>query len=181
MKISKMLIGILLVFYVTIFTISISKSVYKTDVLGEVKRTNIEYINEIVGQDTPILNKEEQETLDLINEYRKENGLEELKSILILQNVARLKAEDLVENQYFSHISEKLGTPFEMLAQNDVDYKIAGENLAGNITPKKAVNAWINSASHRDNILEEDFKYTGICVIDSPVYGKIFVQLFIGI
>lgn len=34
---------------------------------------------------------------------------------------------------------------------------------------------------HRDNILEQNFNYTGICVIDSPIYGKVFVQLFIGI
>ncbi len=68
-----------------------------------------------------------------------------------------------------------------MLRNNKISYKIAGENLAGNTTPKKAVEAWINSTSHRENILEEDFTYTGIYVIESKTYGKIFVQLFIGI
>ena len=68
-----------------------------------------------------------------------------------------------------------------MLKNNGVTYKIAGENLAGSTTPEKAVEAWINSPSHRDNILEDRFEYTGIYVIESPVYGRIFVQLFIGI
>ena len=127
------------------------------------------------------LSQEEQEALNLINEYREQNGLNKLKPITRLQQTARLKAEDLVKNQYFSHNSERLGTPFEMLKANNVDYEIAGENLAGNMTPKKAVESWINSKTHRENILEERFNYTGVCVIESPVYGKIFVQLFIGI
>ena len=127
------------------------------------------------------MSDEEQKTLDLINEYRVQNGLSKLKPFSDLQDVAKLKAEDLVNNEYFSHTSAELGTPFKMLKDNEVTYKIAGENLAGSTTPEKAVEAWINSTSHRENILEERFEYTGIYVIDSPVYGSIFVQLFIGI
>lgn len=132
-------------------------------------------------QEVATLSKEEEETLNAINEYRRENGLSDLKAISKLQEVAKIKAEDIVENEYFSHNSENLGTPFEMLKANDVKYKFAGENLAGSTTSEKAVDAWINSTSHRDNILDEDYEYTGIYVIDSPVYGKIFVQIFLGI
>ena len=113
--------------------------------------------------------------------YRIQNGLEVLKPLARLQQTAKLKAKDLVENEYFAHDSEQLGTPFEMLKANQVDYDIAGENLAGNMTPEKAVESWMNSKTHKENILEERFNYTGICVIESPVYGKVFVQLFIGI
>ena len=127
------------------------------------------------------LSDDEQRTLDLINEYRKENNLSELKPFSDLQKVAGIKAEDLVNNKYFSHTSKNLGTPFEMLKDNGISYEIAGENLAGSTTPEKAVEAWINSPSHRENILEGRFEYTGIYVIESPVYGKMFVQLFIGI
>ena len=62
-----------------------------------------------------------------------------------------------------------------------VFYKVAGENLAGNISPEKAVEAWINSPTHKENILEERFAYTGISVVESPVYGRVFVQMFIGV
>lgn len=132
-------------------------------------------------QEIANLSKEEEETLNAINEYRRENGLSELKAISKLQDVAKIKAEDIVENEYFSHNSANLGTPFEMLKNNDVKYKCAGENLAGSTTPEKAVEAWIDSPAHRDNILDADYEYTGIYVIDSPVYGKIFVQIFLGV
>ena len=68
-----------------------------------------------------------------------------------------------------------------MLKSNNIQYTIAGENLAGNINSNKAVEAWINSPTHKANILEEEFKYTGISVIESPVYGKVFVQIFLDI
>ena len=131
--------------------------------------------------ESAVLSKEEQETLDLINEYRMQNGLSELKSFAKLQEVAKLKAEDIVNNGYFAHNSENLGTPFEMIENNGIKYKFAGENLAGNKNPERAVEAWIDSKLHRENILEENFQYTGICVIESPVYGKVFVQIFMGI
>ena len=53
--------------------------------------------------------------------------------------------------------------------------------MAGNKDPEKAVEAWLNSKLHRENILEENFEYTGISIIQSPVYGKVFVQIFMGI
>lgn len=181
MKISKRKLGILFIFFAFIFIETISFATYQTAVLGEKENSDkIRYKIEIEQEET-ILSQEEQETLDLINEYREQNGITKLKPIANLQKVAKLKAEDLVNNNYFAHNSPKLGTPFELMESQGVEYKIAGENLAGNITANKAVEAWINSKTHRENILEEKFEYTGICVIDSEVYGKVFVQVFIGI
>ena len=60
-------------------------------------------------------------------------------------------------------------------------YKVAGENLAGNETGPKAVNAWMNSQAHKSNILDSDYEYTGICVVESPIYGRVYVQLFMGV
>lgn len=139
-----------------------------------------EKMQELVNEQS-LLTKEERETLELINIYRKERGLKELKTFAKLQEVAYMKAKDIVDNEYFSHNSKNLGTPFEMIQNNGIEYKIAGENLAGNITPEKAVEAWISSRLHRENIEEGEFEYTGICVMDSPVYGKVFVQIFLGI
>jgi uncharacterized protein YkwD len=180
-KISSKKIGIIIVFVSLILFEGISIAESQTAILGEKAQKEMLSIESIVEQEEVEISDEEKETLNLINEYRKENGLKELKIYSKLQEVAKLKAEDIVNNQYFSHTSPNLGTPFEMLENNNVNYKIAGENLAGNISPSKAVDAWINSKKHRENILEDDFEYTGIYVIDSPVYGKVFVQLFIGI
>lgn len=175
MKISNRRIGILFIFVIVILIESISLATYQTAKLGEVNKKNL-----MISKNA-ILTQEEQETLDLINEYRNENGLTSLKPLSDLQEVSKLKAKDLIENSYFSHTSPNLGNPFEMLAKNEIDYSIAGENLAGNINPQKAIEAWINSPSHKENILEDKFEYTGICVKESSIYGKIFVQLFVGI
>ncbi len=176
----KMRRQLLTVLFFVIFILmeSISLATFQNARVEELDKE--ERIQEMIIQ-TVELSQEEQEVLELVNQYRKQNGLEVLKPLAKLQQTAKLKAKDLVENEYFSHSSEQLGTPFEMLKANQVDYDIAGENLAGNMTSKKAVESWINSKTHRENILEERFNYTGVCVIESPVYGKIFVQLFIGI
>lgn len=181
MKISKLKPGILVIFTIFVLIEGISFATYQTVVLGQMEQNKISAMRVKLENDETVLNDYEQEALDLINEYREQYGLVKLKPYSELQAVAKLKAEDLVNSEYFAHTSPNLGTPFEMLADNGVSYKIAGENLAGNTTPERAVEAWMNSPLHRENILEGKFEYTGISVIDSPIYGKVFVQLFIGI
>lgn len=170
MRISRKKIFVLFIF--TIF-ILIQTACYAVYAISSEKTENIYEI--------AVLNEEEEKALELINEYRKQNGLKELKAISKLQEIAYLKADDLVQNQYFAHTSETLGTPFEMLQANGIEYKVAGENLAGNTTPERAVEAWINSELHRNNILDKEYEYTGLVAIDSPVYGRVYVQLFMGI
>lgn len=126
------------------------------------------------------LTEDENELLNLINAERKKNNLSAFKIDESLQNVARLKAQDLVENNYFSHISPTYGTPFEMLRNNQISYKTASENIAGNPSISGALDSWLNSDSHKKNILSNDYNYTGLAVVDSIAYGKIIVQLFVG-
>ena len=129
---------------------------------------------------TSQLTADEQEVFDLINAKRVANGLSALKIDDELQNVARIKAQDMVNNNYFSHTSPTYGSPFDMIKSFGISYKTAGENIAGNSSNKAAVNAWMNSEGHRANILNSNFNYTGIGVVSSSKYGKIYVQMFIG-
>lgn len=133
-----------------------------------------------LSEDAPQMSDDEKLVLAFVNQEREKNGLENLEPIVELQEVAKIKANDIVENKYFAHNSPTLGTPFELLKSYNITYKIAGENLAGNITSRKAVEAWMNSPSHKENILEEKYKYTGIAVVNSEKYGKVFVQFFLG-
>lgn len=126
------------------------------------------------------LTKDENELLSLINTERSKNNLSALQIDKELQNVARLKANDLVNNNYFSHISPVYGTPFEMLRANKISYKTASENIAGNSNISNAFDSWMNSESHKNNILSNDYNYTGLAVVDSIAYGKIIVELFVG-
>lgn len=139
--------------------------------------TNIDGNGEYI--DNLELTQEENEFLKLINSNRKNNGLEELRIDNAIQNVARLKAQDLERNDYFSHQSPSYGNISEMLTSFGVKYNLAQENIAGNQTLSGAIEAWMNSDNHKSNILNKDFNYTGVAVIESQTYGKIFVEVFV--
>ena len=126
------------------------------------------------------LTSDELEVFNLINQQRAQNGLSALKIDSEVQRVARIKAQDMVNNNYFSHTSPTYGSPFDMLNSFKVSYRTAGENIAGNSNNSAAVTAWMNSSGHRANILNGNFNYTGIGVVTGSKYGKIYVQMFIG-
>ena len=86
----------------------------------------------------------------------------------------------MVDNNYFAHESPIYGSPFNMLKSFKISYKTAGENIAGNSSNSGAVTSWMNSSGHKANILNSNFNYTGVGVVSSSKYGKIFVQMFIG-
>lgn len=129
---------------------------------------------------TTSLSSDEQEVFNLINQQRQQNGLSALSINSEVQNVARIKAKDMVDKNYFSHTSPTYGSPFDMLKSFKISYNTAGENIAGNSSNSGAVTAWMNSSGHRANILNSSFNQTGIGVVSSPKYGKIYVQMFIG-
>ncbi len=126
------------------------------------------------------LTSDELEVFNLINEQRTKNGLRPLKIDYEVQKVARIKAQDMVDNNYFSHNSPIYGSPFNMLNNFKVSYNTAGENIAGNSSNSATVTAWMNSPGHKANILNSSFNYTGIGVVNGSKYGKIYVQMFIG-
>ena len=126
------------------------------------------------------LTADEQEVFNLVNAKRTATGLAALSIDAEVQKVARDKAQDMVDNNYFSHTSPIYGSPFDMMKSYGIKYKAAGENIAGNSSNSGAVNAWMNSEGHKANILSNNYNYTGIGVVSSPKYGKIYVQMFIG-
>lgn len=129
---------------------------------------------------TASMNSDEKEVFDLINKQRTNNGLQALKIDNEVQKVARIKAQNMVDNNYFAHESPTYGSPFQMLKSFKISYKTAGENIAANSSNSGAVNAWMNSSGHKANILNSSYNYTGIGVVSSKKYGKMYVQMFIG-
>ena len=136
--------------------------------------------NNNTGTISTSMNNDEKEVYDLINKQRAQNGLSPLKENSELQRVARIKAQDMVNNNYFSHTSPTYGSPFDMMKSFKISYNTAGENIAGNSSNSSAVTAWMNSPGHRANILNSSFNQTGIGVVTGSKYGKIYVQMFIG-
>ncbi len=120
----------------------------------------------------------EREVIRLVNEIRAENGLEALTYDWELSRVARYKSQDMKDNKYFSHTSPTYGSPFQMMKSFGIKYRSAGENIArGQATPEAVVNAWMNSAGHRANILNSSFTHIGVGYVAD---GRYWTQMFIG-
>ena len=117
--------------------------------------------------------------LALVNQARAENGLSALSLNDSLSAVAQKKAEDMKNNNYFSHTSPTYGSPFDMIKNAGISYRSAGENIAmGQKTAEAVFNAWMNSSGHRANILSSKFTQMGIGVTDGS--ARYWSQMFIG-
>lgn len=127
---------------------------------------------------TIYLTPDEQKMFNLINNERKINKVKPLKINYDLTIIARLKAYDMIKNDYFDHISPTFGSPFEMVKEFGISYYIFGENLAGAVDVETAHNALMNSPGHKANILYSEYTEVGIGIIDGGRWGKIYVQLF---
>ncbi len=122
----------------------------------------------------------EQQMLNLVNQERAKNGLSPLKADLELTKVARLKSQDMIKNNYFSHQSPTYGSPFDMMKRFGITYNTAGENLAGNGSVSGAHTALMNSSGHRANILSTKYTHIGIGIQSGGNYGMMFTQMFVG-
>ncbi|MBC2581324.1 CAP domain-containing protein [Clostridium sp. DJ247] len=125
------------------------------------------------------LSNSEQKMLNLVNSVRAQNNLPALKVDTQLCNVARVKSQDMIDNNYFSHYSPKYGSPSDMIKSFGVNYVTVGENIAGNQNVQSAQNALMNSPEHRKNILSSEFTHIGIGIKQGGPYGTMFTQQFI--
>lgn len=123
---------------------------------------------------------DEQAMLNLINKERAAAGLQPLSYDAKLTELARLKAQDMITNNYFSHTSPTYGSPFDMMKKAGVTYRYAGENLAGAPDVNTAHKNLMNSPGHKANILKPEYTKVGIGVVNGGPYGKMFVQMFNG-
>ena len=133
--------------------------------------------NDIIIKD--IFEEKEEKMLNLINVERVKKGLKKLEVDNSLTEIARLKAEDMVENDYFAHNSPLYGSPFDMLKAKGVNYGLAGENLAEANSISSAFEQLMQSPAHKDNILDKRYDKVGIAVIKGEQYEYMIVQLFI--
>lgn len=123
----------------------------------------------------------QKEVVRLVNVERSKRGLSKLSFNTELSNVATLKSQDMINKNYFDHTSPTYGSPFDMMKQFNIRYRIAGENIAkGQRTPSEVVNSWMNSSGHRANILNENFTDIGIGVAKSSNGTLYWTQMFIG-
>ncbi|MEC9488375.1 MAG: CAP domain-containing protein [Halanaerobium sp.] len=125
------------------------------------------------------LSGEEKKMVELINQSRIEQGLPPLEVDMKMVKLAREKAQDMVDNQYFNHQSPVLGTPGEMASAAGINFSLLGENLGQGISGEEVHQAWLNSPDHRMNILDSRFTHVGVGVVQLDATTKVYVQLFI--
>lgn len=103
--------------------------------------------------------------LYLINKERVYYGVEPFRLDPDLNTAATIKSRDMIGRDYFEHYNFGL-TPWDFIRNQSYNYLYAGENLAMDFqTSEGAVNAWMNSTTHRQNILSPDFDDAGIGVV----------------
>lgn len=120
--------------------------------------------------------------LKYTNEKRIQNGLGEVKLNGVLSNAASLKAANMFTEQYWSHTSPSGKDPWTFFRQAGYNYLYAGENLARDFGDSKSVvDAWMNSKTHRENLLNGRYKDIGLAVVNGK-YGDyettLVVQMF---
>ena len=119
----------------------------------------------------------------LTNEERAQNDATPLTPNDLLTKAAELKAKDMAQNGYFAHTSPDGKTPWYWLNQVGYNYSMAGENLAVNFFESGDVaEAWMNSPTHRANIIKKNYTEIGIGIASGIYEGSntVFVAQFFG-
>lgn len=107
------------------------------------------------------------------NVERQKVGLNELRLNEQLSQAAFLKGQDMLANDYWAHVSPTGVEPWKWLGDVGYNYSYAGENLAKNYPSAGAtVDAWMNSESHRANILNTQYVDVGFAVVDGDLAGE---------
>jgi uncharacterized protein YkwD len=120
--------------------------------------------------------------IDLTNKERTKNELNELKESEVLDKAAEDKLNDMFKNNYWDHKSPIGKMPWDFMKQENYSYIYAGENLAkGFVDSTSTVDAWMNSPSHKDNLLSSRYKEIGVAIGNGTINGKpttLVVQMF---
>jgi uncharacterized protein YkwD len=124
----------------------------------------------------------QQELLDYTNKARQENSLPPLSLNQSLVSAANGKAQHMFANNYWAHFSPDGTSPWTFIRGSGYNYVFAGENLAKGFTDSQSVvNAWMNSPSHRENLLSNKYKEIGFAISEGTIDGNetvLVVQMF---
>lgn len=108
----------------------------------------------------------EAQVREQINAIRQQQGLEPLSHNEKLAQVARTYSQRMAEQGFFDHVGPEGDTLVDRVNSAGVFYLVVGENLfMGTNLPQPvsmAVQGWMDSPGHRDNILRQDYRETGI-------------------
>ncbi len=107
------------------------------------------------------------DVMNRINNERENRFIPTLVTNSKLNAAANIKADDMIKRGYFAHVDPDGKYVWPTIeAQGYTPYKTLGENLAMDFTDAASmVSAWMNSPTHRENLLNEKFEDQGLAAI----------------
>lgn len=112
--------------------------------------------------------------IELVNCARGQSGLAPLFSNALLEVAAANHANDMVNNNFFSHTGSNGSSVGDRVTAVGYAWVAVGENIAqGQTTDFQVFNDWMNSSGHRANILSASFVEIGVARV-----GNTWVQVF---
>lgn len=122
------------------------------------------------------------EVVRATNEQRIASGLKPLAYNEKLADAARRKAANMLEENYWAHVSPSGKSPWVWFQAAGYSYTFAGENLAKDFgDTSRMISAWMSSPTHRDNIVNPKYSEIGLAVVPGVLQGAetvLVVQLF---
>lgn len=123
-----------------------------------------------------------EQVVEMTNQKRAEQGLPPLTINGKLNEAAQRKAGDMFAFNYWAHNSPSGRDPWAFFHEVGYQYLYAGENLARDfMNSESVVEAWMNSPTHRENVLNGRYKEVGLAVVNGTLNGvetTLVVQLF---
>lgn len=120
--------------------------------------------------------------IGLINVERAKKGLAAVTENEQLMWAAQKKGESMFAQNYWAHVAPDGTQPWQFISESGYAYQSAGENLARDFGSEESViNGWLNSPTHKANLLNGNFTETGIAILDGEIAGKpvlLVVNLF---
>lgn len=124
----------------------------------------------------------ERATFDAVNDIRRRRGLRVLRWNRRLAEVARAHSLDMARRNYFDHVNPEGEGPAQRVRRARLAYRAVAENLAQNRGADDpvatAVEGWMNSRGHRENILEPVYEQGAMGVVMDAGGEIFFTQLF---
>lgn len=122
------------------------------------------------------------EIIQLINLERAKKGLAAVTINEKLSQAAVEKGKSMLTQNYWAHVAPDGTEPWQFISESGYAYQSAGENLARDFNNEKSLlNGWLNSPTHKANILNGNFSETGVAVLDGEINGEpvlLVVNLF---
>ncbi|WP_163972083.1 CAP domain-containing protein [Oceanobacillus halotolerans] len=122
----------------------------------------------------------EYQLFDLTNAARAKYGIPTLTWDEAVRTTAQDHSKDMAENNYFSHNNLEGQSPFDRMTEDNIEYRMAGENLAaGQTSSIFAHEGLMNSYGHRENKLKEEFTSLAVGVgfgtDDQPYFTENYI------